>query len=109
MRFLIDAQLPPALAQRLTAIGHQAEHVLDVGIAAASDSAIWSHAATTGAIIISKDEDFAERVRAQKPKVQVVWIRIGNTTNTALWRKLGPRWAEIIEALQSGERLVEVA
>lgn len=33
MRFLIDAQLPPALARWLEGEGHQAEHVSDIGLA----------------------------------------------------------------------------
>jgi len=31
-RFLVDAQLPPALARKLTALGHKAIHVLDVDL-----------------------------------------------------------------------------
>ncbi len=31
MRFLVDAQLPPALALMLDEHGHVAEHVIDVG------------------------------------------------------------------------------
>lgn len=37
MRFLVDAQLPPALARWLTAKGYEAEHVADVGMASSSD------------------------------------------------------------------------
>lgn len=33
MRFLVDAQLPPALARKLEALGHVAEHVADQGMA----------------------------------------------------------------------------
>ena len=40
MRFLVDAQLPPALARWLVAAGHEAEHVGDRGMEAASDAAI---------------------------------------------------------------------
>jgi len=32
MRFLVDAQLPPALARTLEAGGHEAEHVADIGL-----------------------------------------------------------------------------
>jgi predicted nuclease of predicted toxin-antitoxin system len=35
MRFLIDAQLPPALARWLSSAGHDAEHVADIGLAGA--------------------------------------------------------------------------
>jgi len=39
VRCLIDAQLPPALARWLTAEGHDAIHVIDVGLAQAPDAA----------------------------------------------------------------------
>ncbi|MCY4633829.1 MAG: DUF5615 family PIN-like protein [Acidobacteria bacterium] len=40
MRFLVDAQLPPALARRFEALGHEAEHVADRGFASAPDDVI---------------------------------------------------------------------
>jgi predicted nuclease of predicted toxin-antitoxin system len=44
MRLLVDAQMPPALARWLTSLGHQAEHVADIGLLAASDLEIWEAA-----------------------------------------------------------------
>lgn len=58
MRFLVDANLPPALVHFLEKDGHQAEHVVDVGLREAKDSPIWDYALEHGAVIISKDEDF---------------------------------------------------
>jgi predicted nuclease of predicted toxin-antitoxin system len=55
MRFLVDAQLPPALARWLAAKGHEAEHVADRGMQAASDMAIWDKALATSATIVTKD------------------------------------------------------
>jgi predicted nuclease of predicted toxin-antitoxin system len=40
VKFLVDAQLPPALARWLREAGHEAEHVEDVGLREGSDSAI---------------------------------------------------------------------
>jgi len=40
MRFLVDAQLPPALARWLAAKGQEAEHVGDKEMQGASDTAI---------------------------------------------------------------------
>jgi hypothetical protein len=60
VRFLIDAQLPPALARRLVALGHLADHVADIGMEAAADRAIWRKAAELDAVIITKDEDFIQ-------------------------------------------------
>ncbi|WP_397220135.1 DUF5615 family PIN-like protein [Nocardioides sp. AE5] len=37
MRFLIDTQLPPALARLLVSRGHEAEHVVDIGPGEAPD------------------------------------------------------------------------
>jgi len=61
MRFLVDAQLPPALARWLTAKGHEAAHVGDLGMRAASDAAIWDYALASSSAIVTKDEDFAQR------------------------------------------------
>ena len=41
--------------------GHVVQHVNDVGLTGAEDSMIWTHALGVGAIIVTKDEDFAER------------------------------------------------
>jgi predicted nuclease of predicted toxin-antitoxin system len=106
--FLIDAQLPPLFARWLNQQGHSAEHVFELGLHQAEDATIWEHAVATGAIIITKDEDFAERTARTNAGPVVVWLRIGNATNRALLEWLTPRWAEIIELLESGNRLVEV-
>jgi predicted nuclease of predicted toxin-antitoxin system len=50
MKFLVDAQLPPALAHWLRERGHAAEHVEDVGLSSAEDVDIWNRASQTGAI-----------------------------------------------------------
>jgi predicted nuclease of predicted toxin-antitoxin system len=40
VRFLIDAQLPPALARWIGSHGHVAQHVFDIDLDAAPDSMI---------------------------------------------------------------------
>ena len=70
MRFLVDAQLPPALARQIELLGHTAEHVADSGRAKAADNVIRAYAAETGAVIVTKDEDFAVyRVMHEGPAV----------------------------------------
>ena len=63
MRFIVDAQLPPALARWLTAQGYEAEHVFDVGLAEAPDAVIWRRATENVAVVVSKDDDFALRAQ----------------------------------------------
>jgi len=59
LRFLVEAQLPPAVARRLESLGHGAEDVFDLGLGRASDDYIRATAADSGAVIVTKDEDFA--------------------------------------------------
>ena len=107
-RFLIDEQLPPALADTLTERGFPSEHVTRVGLAGRPDVQIWRYAIRSNAAIISKDEDFAARTRLTRNGPAVVWIRLGNATSTALWRALEPLLPEIVAALANGERLIEI-
>ncbi len=108
MRFLGDAQLPPRLAGLLHELGHVAEHVADIGLASASDTRVWRHAKEIGAVIVTKDSDFAFRRRLAGGGPAVVWIRLGNTTSRALAEKLLPMMPEVVSALEAGEMLVEV-
>jgi len=61
MRFLVDAQLPPALARWLASKGHHAEQVADHQVAAASDALVWHFAVEWDLVIVTKDADFAQR------------------------------------------------
>ncbi len=106
MRFLVDAQLPPALAGWLRERGHEAEHVVDIGLVGATDAAIAEHAERVAAVLITKDEDFiALRLSDRFP---LLWLRCGNATNRALVAWLEPRWAEVERLFGAGERVVEV-
>ena len=108
IRFLIDAQLAPGLARRLATRGYVAEHVNRIGLGVASDCAIWRYAARARATVLTKDEDFVVLAGREPSGPQVVWIRIGNISNDALWRALEPLLDEIIRTLNAGERIVEV-
>ncbi len=108
MRFLIDAQLPPALARWLVERGHDAEHVADGGLLQAADRDIWLYAIATSATIVTKDEGFvAYRTRAANGP-SIIWIRRGNVTRRELLRWIEPLMPEIINALTRGETLIEV-
>ena len=108
MRFLVDAQLPPALARWLAAKGHDARHVADVGLAAAPDKTIWEYAITAGAVLISKDEDFAQRKALEAAGPAVVWIRLPNTRKHELLTWFERMLPMIVHALERGETLIEL-
>ena len=108
MRFLVDAQLPPALARWLTAQGHTAEHVIDVSLADANDRVVWTFAHAHVAVIVTKDEDFALRRAREVTGPQVVWIRVGNTSRPELLDWFRFRLPAIVDALSRGEPLIEI-
>ena len=88
MKFLVDANLPPAFTGWLVFNGHEAQHVSDVGLASASDRAIWRYACDHDACIVTKDEDFVLMQAIDRLGPGVVWIRIGNAVRSVLLRRL---------------------
>ena len=108
MNFLVDAQLPPALARWIASQAYQAAHVFDLGFHAADDPVIWERAQTEQAVIISKDEDFVDRWLLSDQPVPLVWIRKGNCSNRALLAWLEPLWPDAVKRLEQGEKLIEL-
>lgn len=107
-RFLIDNQLPVALARWLKAQGQAADHVLDLDLGQSPDSLIWMRAAALDAVIVTKDEDFAQLTILRPELVKVVWLRIGNCRTQVLLATFERLWPEIFRQLESGARLIEV-
>lgn len=109
MRFVVDAQLPPALARLLAEQGHLAFHVADIGLRDACDSDIWCYALAENAIIITKDEDFPFRFRQNPAKSPLIlWLRTGNASRKALLEWFLPLIPSILKCIERGDRLIEV-
>lgn len=72
MRFLLDANLSPALIEDLRSAGHAAAHVADLGLLTATDDAIFDRASADGFALITADSDFPMMLvlrRAKSPSV----------------------------------------
>jgi len=108
VRFIVDAQLPPALARWLLEAGHEARHVEEIGLREAEDWPIWRHAFENKAVLLTKDEDFAIRVRQSQSGPVVVWLRIGNCSNRALQVWFAPLLPGILDEIERGGRIIEV-
>ena len=107
-RFIVDAQLPPALARWLSAQGYEAEHVIDFGGDGTTDLSIWERALEKHAIILSKDEDFSLLAIRSGTGPQVIWIRSGNIRRTALLSWFEKILPSILTAIERGERVIEI-
>ena len=108
MKFLIDNQLPKALAEHLHARGHDCQHVLEAGLADASDISICRHCEAQDRILISKDEDFLYLANQPKSKIKLVWVRLGNCRTAALLAAFDRFWPSIESCFAAGDRIVEI-
>ena len=110
MRIWLDAQLPPGLCSWLEKeFDVQAEAVRDLGLRDAKDPEIFAAAREGGAVVMSKDADFANLVSRHGPPPQVLWVTCGNTTNAALRVFLARTLPVAMELIEAGEPLVRLA
>lgn len=108
MKFLVDNQLPPALARFIVSeFSAEALHVSDVGLKDASDAEIWRFASSNDLILISKDDDFT-RLFLVSDTCRLVWIRVGNCRRRELLDVFRRVWRSMVDRLEAGDRFVEV-
>ena len=98
MNFLIDNPLSPRVAAGLRAAAHDAVHVLDYGMHAATDEAIFERAAGESRVVVTADTDFGT----------LLALREATSPSVILFRGASPRRADdqvalILVALPSTE------
>lgn len=109
MKFWVDAQLPPRLAEWLSkAYGVDAVSLRDLGLRDAPDIEIFQAANRAQAVVISKDSDFVELVSRHGSPPQLLWVTCGNVTNRRLQAVFGKTFPEALTSLTSGQAIVEV-
>ena len=105
----LDNQLPPALASWMrAALEVECLPIRDLHLQRASDIDIFLAAREAGAVVVTKDADFAALVGQFGPPPQVVLVTCGNTSNTRLREVVGNAWATVRMMLERGEPLVEL-
>jgi predicted nuclease of predicted toxin-antitoxin system len=68
MTFLLDANLSPLIGTYLTAAGHYAVHVRDVGLRHSPDEEILDYAGESDFVVVSQDSDFTNLLFHRKAK-----------------------------------------
>jgi len=84
------------------------QHVLDCGLAGASDADLCKYASAHGRVIVSKDGDFLYLASQLRASFQLVWVRIGNCRKAALLVAFESAWPKVEASLQAGDRVVEI-
>lgn len=108
MRFLVDENLPRRMDAALVARGHEAIHCTEILGRSADDGAIWRHAVTIGATIITKDDDYLAFLRGTPPFTPVVWLRIGNCSRAEATMRVVGNLDTITAAVEAGQLLIEL-
>ncbi len=78
MKLLFDQNLSFKLCRELTDLFPGSVQVRLVGLADATDRAVWAYAKANGFTLVSLDSDFAEMAALLGPPPKVVWLRCGN-------------------------------
>lgn len=106
----LDAQLPPALAPWLTErFGVPAYSAAYLGFRDADDEVIFQAAREAGAVIVSKDSDFPERVLRLGTPPRLLYVTCGNTTKARLTELFDLHFAEAHRLFGAGEAIVELS
>jgi predicted nuclease of predicted toxin-antitoxin system len=77
---LIDNALSPAIGEELKGAGHDAVHVRELAMQAASDEEIFDHAAEDDRIVVSADTDFGTllAIRRQTAPSVILFRTVAN-------------------------------
>jgi|SRR6056297_592225 len=111
MRLWIDAQLSPAIAAWInrTFDDIEAESVRALGLRDATDREIFEEAKKSGAVVMSKDDDFIQLIEQRGIPPKLIWITCGNTSNARMREILSTALLKAIDLLQNGEQIVEIS
>ena len=94
--------LPPAIADRLNAEGHDAVHVLAARYGNLSDLEIFQRAAADRRVVVTFDLDFGEIVGSADQRSGVILLRSKRARQPYLWERLRVAIAAAGDALQAG-------
>ncbi|HAJ46548.1 MAG TPA: hypothetical protein DCL54_08205 [Alphaproteobacteria bacterium] len=106
MKLLLDMNLPPALADRITELGIETVHWSGLGPPSAPDEDIMAVAAERGLVIVTYDMDFSAILAATRSgKPSVVQLRAISLEIDVLAPRLAAAVSQAAPALEAGALL----
>lgn len=106
MKFLVDAHLSQKLCVLLVARGHDAVHVSAMPLGFDTpDSEITAMADDEGRVVVSKDGDFVNTQAVSGKPARLLRIRVGNSTNKALFALIDRFLDDIVTGFGEADRI----
>lgn len=102
MKLLLDENLSRKLVTRLSELFPDTSHVALVMLEHASDEEIWKYAKENNFVIVTQDADFHERLGLYGFPPKIIWLRLGNSSTSAVEAVLREHAPEIV-ALETDE------
>lgn len=72
------------------------------------DRLLWDYAQTVERVVSSKDADFFILPSRQDDLGKLIWIRMGNCRTRPLIAVIERRWPDIYNAVEDGQRIIEL-
>ena len=108
MKFLVDAQLPKALARWLQQRGHDVVHTLDLPEGnRTKDSSLLTLSNASGRTLITKDADFQIAFELGQGPPKLLLVTTGNITNGELLQLFEKNESIVLAEINQG-RFVEL-
>jgi predicted nuclease of predicted toxin-antitoxin system len=102
VRFLVDANLSPRVAEWLRSQRHDAAHVFEIGLNEAGDHRILEEAARKRRLLLTVDLDFRELLARSSGRVSVLIVRLRNTATATVSKRLEVALKQAAAALDGG-------
>lgn len=103
MNLLLNMNLPRQLGSLLSELGHDCQHVGDLGMSSSGDEEIIRYAKSNGQIILTHDLDYGDLLAfsgEQRPSVIIFRLRDVSIEN--LKRRFEDVWPQVNEHLSQG-------
>jgi predicted nuclease of predicted toxin-antitoxin system len=84
VKLLLDENLSPKLAQRLSDLYPGSRHIRECGLERGSDGSVWEFAKANGFTIVSRDSDFDKISSRHGHPPHIIRLRLGNCTTSAI-------------------------